>query len=183
MNLHLNTERLLLRPVAITDAPAIFRYRSDVAANRFQGWVPSSREDVNDFIQNRTCKTINTSGTWFQFVILIKENGELIGDIGLHFFDAENEQTETGITLDRNYQGNNYAREAMTEIFRFLFEELEKHRITASLDPRNSSAIRLVESLGMRREAHFKESIFFKGEWVDDLVYGFLKKEFMADGL
>lgn len=35
-----------------------------------------------------------------------------------------------------------------------------------------------MESLKMRKEAHFKKSLFIENEWVDDLVYVILKEEY-----
>ena len=53
--------------------------------------------------------------TWFQFVLIEKASGRLIGDIGIHFLetDAENKQVEIGYTLDKNYRGKGYASEAL----------------------------------------------------------------------
>ena len=62
----------------------------------------------------------------------------------------------------------------------YMFSELGKRRIIASIDPRNESSIRLVERLKFRKEAHFKESILINGEWVDDLVYAVLKDEWLS---
>jgi RimJ/RimL family protein N-acetyltransferase len=59
----------------------------------------------------------------------------------------------------------------------YLFNTLNKHRITGSVDPKNSDSIKLLERLNFRKEAHFKESLFINGEWVDDIVYGILKSE------
>lgn len=86
-NIRFETGRLILRPINLTDAESIFRYRSDRITNRYQGWIPENIEDVRDFIKNRVSSTINENGTWFQFVIICKAAGEIIGDIGLHFFD------------------------------------------------------------------------------------------------
>ena len=52
---------------------------------------------------------------------------------------------------------------------------LGKHRVFASADPRNARSLALLERVGMRREAHFRESLWFKGEWVDDVVYAILE--------
>ena len=59
----------------------------------------------------------------------------------------------------------------------YLFKELNKHRIIGSIDPSNIKSINLLEKLGFRREAHFKGSILVNGEWMDDLIYAILKKE------
>ena len=176
-DISISTERLFLRPIQKSDAESVFRYRSDALTNKYQGWIPKTIDDVVNFIEKRVSSTIDVSGTWFQLVIIKKEDNKVIGDVGLHFFDPENKQVEIGSTIDKNWQKHGYASEALSEIFRYLFEELDKHRITASIDPRNEGSIKLVEKLGFRKEAHFKESIYQDGEWLDDLVYAILRSE------
>lgn len=170
------TERLLLRPIHRNDASAVFAYRSDKLTNQYQGWIPETFEDVIDFIQNKVCSLMNRPGTWFQLVIVNKESG-IIGDIGIHFTDEESKQVELGCTIAKKYQGHGYATEAMSAVINLLFNELNKHRITASIDPRNTDSIKLIERLGFRQEAHFRESLLINGVWVDDLVYGLLENE------
>jgi len=175
--MELNTQRLYLRPIQKSDAEPVFHYRSDSFTNKYQGWIPTTIDDVLDFIKNRVSSEIDIKDTWYQLVILIKESNELIGDVGLHFFDTENKQVEIGCTIAEKHQRLGYAAEAMNETIDFLFAKLNKHRIIASIDPRNISSIKLVEKLGLRPEAHFRESIFINGVWVDDLIYAILKKE------
>lgn len=171
------TERLFLRSIRPDDAEAWFLFRSDAAANKYQGWIPATVRDVHDFIQNRISPLFDMTGTWFQFAIIKKDLHQLIGDAGVHFFDAEKKQVEIGFTLDMNYQGKGYATEALRAVIHYLFRDRHKHRITASIDPANERSIRLVERLGFRKEAHFKSSILINGQWADDLVYALLEDE------
>ena len=166
--IEINTNRLLLRSLKIDDAEAIFNYRSDPIINQYQEWIPRTINDVNDFIKNSVSPIINIVDTWYQFVIIKKDQNNLIGDIGLHFLDADKKQVELGCTLDKDYQGKGYATEALREIINYLFNDLEKRRIVTSIDPRNIKSIGLVERLGFRKEAHFRESLLINGEWVDD---------------
>lgn len=175
----IKTERLLLRSIKLNDAEAIFKYRSDEVSNQFQGWIPSTIEDVNDFIKNRIAKAINIADSWYQLAIIKKDSGELIGDVGIHFIGSDNNQAELGCTLDKKYFGFGYATESLKEATNYLFYELNKHRIVTSIDPKNIKSIKLVERLGFRKEAHFKESILTDGVWVDDLVYAILKDEWI----
>ena len=118
-------------------------------------------------------------GTWFQFVVMEQDTDTLIRDIGVRFLetDSENMQVEIGYTLDKDFRGKGYATEALTVIINYLINHLNKHRIIASINPTNTDSIKLIERLGFRKEAHFKESLFFHGEGVDDLTYAILAKE------
>jgi RimJ/RimL family protein N-acetyltransferase len=176
-NFQILTDRLILRPIRIDDADLIFNYRSDTFVNQYQGWIPKSVEEVRDFINYKVSFEITLPGTWYQFVILQKDNGNLIGDIGIHFLNVDDFQVEIGCTLDKHYHNSGFATEALTSTIGFLFNKLNKRRIIASIDPRNDSSIKLMERLGFRKEAHFKESILINNEWVDDLVYAVLKDE------
>ncbi len=178
-NLEINSDRLLLRSIRLDDAEAIFKYRSDAIINQYQGWIPKTINDVCDFIKNRVSSTIDIFDTWYQLVIIKKENNELIGDVGIHFLDSDKYQAEIGCTLGKNQHGKGYATEALKETINYLINELNKRRIVTSIDPRNIKSIRMVERLGFRKEAHFKESIMMNGEWVDDLVYAILKDEWI----
>ena len=176
MNNFLHTQRLTLRPIQATDKAAVFDYRSDAETNKYQGWIPKTEKEVEDFIaKNHT--EFNLPDTWFQLVIIEKESEKIIGDMGIHFIGTENQQVELGCTLNKTFQNKGYATEALRGIIDFLFKELKKHRIVTSIDPENESSIRLVERLGFRKEAHFVESLYFNGQWVDDIVYALLARE------
>jgi len=178
-DLLIQSNRLILRPITAEDAEAVFGYRSNAVVNQFQGWIPETIADVHDFIRNKVSLVIDQPDTWFQLAIIKKDNGELIGDIGIHFLESDSLQVEIGFTLDCNQHGKGFATEALTEILKFLFLKLNKHRIITSIDPRNEKSIKVVERLGMRKEAHFRKSLLINNEWVDDLVYAILKEEWL----
>jgi RimJ/RimL family protein N-acetyltransferase len=174
------TTRLHIRPVNVEDNKSMFKYRSDPETNRYLSLNPETEADVSDFI-SRTSKEMNVPGTWFQFVLIDKESDLLIGDIGLHFLesDSDNKQIEIGYTLDKTFRGKGYATEALIVIIDYLVFNLNKHRIIASIDPTNSASIKLIERLGFRKEAHFVKSLFFHGDWVDDVIYAILATEWI----
>ena len=100
----------------------------------------------------------------------------VIGDIGIHFFD-EGRQAELGMTFDMKYQSQGYAREAISTIITLLFTHYNKHRLIAVVDTCNIRAANLLQKLHFRREAHYRQNIFFKGEWGDEYCYALLKEE------
>jgi RimJ/RimL family protein N-acetyltransferase len=172
-----STERLILRGIRVTDAKSIFKYRSNSQIYKFQNWRPQSLQDVENYICTKISKIPNIPNTWYQLGILIKESNVLIGDIGIHFIDSV--QVEIGFTLCLEYQSKGYATEAVFEVINYIFNNLNKHRITASVDPVNKKSIALLERIGMRKEAHFKKSIWFNEEWTDDIIYAILDEEWI----
>ena len=97
--------------------------------------------------------------------------------MAIHFLESANPQCEIGFTIAPNHQHNGYGSEAVTRILTYLFYELTKHRVIATVDPDNQASRSLLEKLGFKQEAHFRKSLFFKGEWVDDVVYAMLRED------
>ncbi len=174
------TPRTFIRPIEPADSNQVFSYRSDAVTNQYQGWIPKSIAEVDDFIAKNPSK-FNQPETWFQLVIIENNSQNIIGDIGIHFIDTDNLQCEFGITLDKKFHSQGFAIETMQAVIDYLFGELQKHRIIASIDPRNTGSLRLIEKLKFRKEAHFKKSILINGEWVDDLIFAKLHDEWKEE--
>ena len=173
----LSTSRLVLRRLCHADCDVMFEYRSHPDVARHQLWEPKTVDEVRAFVARQETLEPDTPGTWFQLAITRKDSGELIGDCGLYFPEREPGQAEVGITLSPDWQGSGYATEAMRAMLGYLLESLNKHRVYARVDPRNERSVALMERTGMRREGHLRESVWFKGEWADDLVFAMLDRE------
>lgn len=173
--MELTTARLRLDALRDDDAAALFAYRADPDVSRYQGWLPASLAEVESFIGNQSKLGAPSVGQWFQRAIRRNEDGALIGDLGVCI--SEDGQAEFGITLAPSAQRSGFAREALLVLFGELFGRLDVHRVHASADPRNTASMALLRAVGMRQEAHFRESYRFRGQWVDDAVFGLLARE------
>jgi RimJ/RimL family protein N-acetyltransferase len=111
---------------------------------------------------------------------VLKDVGILIGDFTLAWRSREHQLGEIGFELHPDHQGKGYATEATAVLLRLGFEELGLHRIIGRCDGRNLASARLMERLGMRREAHLRENELIKGEWTDELVYAMLASEWVG---
>jgi RimJ/RimL family protein N-acetyltransferase len=109
--------------------------------------------------------------------VVLKDTGKLIGELLLFMRSVEHRQGEVGYVFNPNYHGRGYATEAVKVIMHIGFETFHFHRIYARCDPRNAASWKLMERLGMRREAHFIHNEIFKGEWGDELNYAILENE------
>jgi len=170
-----------LKRLVRRDAASMYRYRSDPEVSRYQGWRPEAVAEVEQFIQRMRNTGIDVVDTWYQLGIYLRAGGRLIGDLGIHFLPPENQQTEIGFTVSPDFQHRGYAAEAVRALITYLFQALHKHRIAASVDPRNTASIVLLEKLGFRKEAHFRESLYLHGEWLDDMVYAVLYTEWKPE--
>ena len=171
------TERLALTPLRGDDAAGVFAYRSDPEVGRYQTWAPRSLEDVQRFIASLQPIAFDTPGTWYQLGIRLRDGGDLVGDLGCHFRDDNPREVEIGVTLAPARQGRGYGTEAVAGLLGHLFGTLCKHRVVASVDPRNLPCVALLERVGLRQEGHFRESLWFRGGWVDDLAFAILERE------
>jgi RimJ/RimL family protein N-acetyltransferase len=182
MFLPLITTRLILKRLEQSDAEKVHSYRTDGEVGRFQDWPLDSDEEVRSFIARLQEIDPITPGEWFQIGITLRESGELIGDCGLHARADDRRQVEVGITLTPCAQGRGLAAEAFAALLDFLFRQTETHRVFCSVDPQNQRCLKLIERMGMRREAHMKESLWFKGAWADEVVFAILRKEWHERG-
>lgn len=172
--MRLSTARLRIDALQESDAAALFGYRSDPEVSRYQGWRPQSLAEADSFIRTQMALDKPPQCRWMQRAIRSNDDGTLIGDLGFCLADR---QAEFGITIAPSAQGRGYAQEALQALLPALFGSLDVHRVYASVDPRNTPSMALLKALGMRQEAHFRESLSFHGEWVDDVVFALLARE------
>jgi RimJ/RimL family protein N-acetyltransferase len=114
-------------------------------------------------------------GTCFDLAIELKEESRVIGLVSA--VRTEHEQMEIGYALAVEYRGQGLATEAAEALVSYGFDTLELHRISARTGRHNTRSWRLMERLGMRREAHLRESHQVNGEWDDEFIYAILANE------
>lgn len=171
------TKRLVLRDLEASDGPRIFSYHRHPDVARFQLWGTESVDMIQSYIRRITAADPDTAGSWYQVGIYLQEGGKLIGDCGFRPLKDEPQQTEVGITLAPEFHRQGYAAEALRALLNYLFGTLGKHRVFGSVDPANTASIALLRRLGMRQEAHLVKSLWFRGDWVDDVIFALLEEE------
>jgi RimJ/RimL family protein N-acetyltransferase len=177
MKTALSAERVFLRRLEAEDAAALCGYRGLAEVARFQSWATFDLEDAVDLIKEQAGREPGVPGTWFQWAIIEKATGRMVGDCGLHCLLDDAFQMEFGITLDPKHQKRGYATEALSVLIEFVFGTLGKHRISAVTDVGNVAAASLFRRLGFRQEAHFVEHKWYKGSWSSELVFAILRHE------
>ncbi|MBJ3783956.1 GNAT family N-acetyltransferase [Devosia sediminis] len=175
------TDRLCLRPFTRGDVDAVcgYRGREDVARYLFD--PPLSRDECALAIQQRTVQTtLVEEGDRLVLAVELREDKHLIGEVSLIWRSAEARQGELGWIFDPQFHGRGYATEATNALLDLGFGSADLHRIFARCAARNDPSWRLMERLGMRREAHFRQHALFKGGWDEEFYYAILRDEWLA---
>jgi len=183
MNLPIETERLLLRKYEDNDCADILEYSldADFWLKRNLDW-PVSEEGVKKYWEAQRNVDPGTDPKWFSLVIELKAEKKVIGHVGIGFIKTgKYRQGMVGWLLGRKYQGRGLATEAARALMTACFD-LGFHRIYARTSRENERSWRLMERLGMRREAHFRESNLVKDKWGDEFIYAILVDEWKAQG-
>jgi RimJ/RimL family protein N-acetyltransferase len=174
----ITTPRLLLRPFGQDDLDDLHAIQSREDVNRYLYWSPRTRQEVAGVITKRaTMSALEGEGDILVLAVELRETGTVIGDVNLAWQSEEHRQGEFGFVFHPDYHGHGYAGEAAVEMLRLGFEGLGLHRIVGRADGRNTASARLMEKLGLRREAHFVQNEVVKGEWTDEVVYAMLASE------
>lgn len=165
-----STDRLMIRKFNPDDYSDLAEILTNVEVTYFEPYEVFTREAC---IQ----EAINFSNSDEFYAVVL--DGKVIGKI--YFSNKWYGSYEIGYTFNKAYQGKGYASESIKGMMNYAFFTLGVRRIFAEIDTRNSKSIRLVERVGMRKEAEHRELFPRKGEndvYNDFFVYALLKKEF-----
>ncbi len=107
----------------------------------------------------------------YDFVICLKEDDRIIGNVGLSFVLRSALQCcMIGYSLDQAYNGKGYMTEAVKQVVRYAFEELKFHRISGEASPQNPGSIRVLENAGFHKEGIARSNVKINGVWKDHQV-------------
>jgi RimJ/RimL family protein N-acetyltransferase len=177
----IETSRLRLRPFVAGDLDALFAYQSRNDVTQHLYWGPRSRDEVQEAFEGKIAATaIRAEGDFLALAAELASTGEIVGDVVLGLVSEEHRTGELGYIVHPDHHGHGYATEAARAVLRVAFEGLRLHRVTGRLDARNVASARVLEKLGMRREALLVDNELVKGEWQSELVYAILAREWPA---
>jgi RimJ/RimL family protein N-acetyltransferase len=176
----INTHRLSLRPFSSADIDDVYQYHSREDVVQYLYWQPRSYAEVEQLVRERMGLTaLSHEGDALFLAVELANQRQMIGELTLIYRSKEHQQGEIGFVFNPEFQGMGYATEASEVLLSIGFETYEFHRIAGRCDARNIASYRVMEKLGMRREAHFIHNEMFKGEWGDELVYAILREEWL----
>jgi len=152
--LELRTKRLLIRSPSVEDAPAL---REAIAEtfDLLKVWMPWADHVPDPAEMEENCARAAQDfkdGKDFRLHLLLRDSGELIGASGLHRFDWTIPKFEIGYWVRSSQSGRGYITEAVAEITRFAFEELDARRVEIRTSTKNVRSWRVPDRLGFALE-------------------------------
>jgi RimJ/RimL family protein N-acetyltransferase len=176
----LTTDRLLLRPFTLDDAPAVQQLAGAIEIAEMTASIPHPYEDGMAETWIRGQKDRYARGEVANFAIVLRGKGRLIGSIGLRI-ESSHERAALGYWVGKPYWGHGYCTEAARAVLRYGFENLDLHRIYATHFARNPASGRVMQKLGMVREGCLRQHLKKWDRFEDMVYYGLLRSQHEED--
>lgn len=169
----LPTQRLVLRPLAEGDAPALWPYVSDPELPRHMTWEAHRELAQTEAFVSAMAKA-RAAGT--NFVWAMQRDGVLVGLIGLHDVTRTHlawrmDRAELGYWIGPAHQGQGLVTEAARALLRHAFAELGLHKVIVGCLRENVASRRVIEKLGFRLVGEQRDHAFRDGRWWDHLLF------------
>jgi len=168
----IRTPRSLLRPFSVGDPDDVYAYRRDPEVVRFLPVAqPFSREDADEFVATQVLADPRRRWVW-----ALEQQGHVVGGVSLRIA-RQKLRAELGYELARWLWGRGLMAEAASAVVDAAFERLPIIKISATATAANARSIRLLEKLGMQREALLRKHWVHRGRVLDEVCYGLLRDE------
>lgn len=172
----LEGERLFLAPLAAEDLDKNLVWDNDPEMSFLDGG--SHRPKTREVALAEFEKTLTRPDSMFLTAIR-KEDGEQLGNVVVYNVQQYERWCHWGIKLDKKFWRQGYRTEAAKLLLRYVFEDLGFNRLKADTHLRNEASWRFQESLGFVREGVMRQDKYIQGEYVDDVLYGMLRDEYL----
>ncbi|HTN63126.1 MAG TPA: GNAT family protein [Devosia sp.] len=176
--LPVQTERLVLRTFERGDLDGVTAYHALPSVQRYVfSRTRDTCEVASALAVMREHVSLQRPGDTLTLAMVRKGDRQILGHVSLLWADATAGQGEIRFVINPSYSGQGYASEAISALLDLAFDHYRIHRIFARCDGRNHNSIKLLQQMGMRLEAHYREHALFQGEWDEELHFAILDRE------
>lgn len=170
----IETERLLLKRITNEDVKEVFELRSNPETMKYIP-RPLVKNDEEALAHIALLDENINNNTGINWGITIKGDPKLLGIIGFYRMQPENYRSEIGYMLLPEFHGKGIVPEAVKRLIEYGFKDLKLHSIEAVIAPENIASEKVLQKCGFVKEAHFKESEFYNGKFLDKVIYSLLE--------
>ena len=172
------TDRLILRPLEKSDFEEVLAYYALPDVQRYLDWKARDKVEAKAAFEAMRKQTrLTRPGEVLTLAVVRKSDGKVIGHVSLRYTDATAAQGEVRFAIAPVFRRKGYGAEAVKAAVDLGFDQYKLHRVFARTAGQNEASARLLKSLGMRLEAHYREHALFQGEWDEELHFAVLDRE------
>ena len=179
--IELESERLNYRKFNKNDFPIVFDWYSNAENMKYRRGEPRNEAETHEYLNWAITNAEAEECINYEYAVVLKCDNTLIGSASL--FNLPDEP-EIGWLVHRNYWQQGYGTEMGKAMLKLGFDILNLRRIIAGCNARNIGSYKIMEKIGMRREAHFIKaqlgSSTLNNEWCDRFQYAILKEEWIG---
>lgn len=174
----IETGRLLLRRMEMSDAKDLFDYSRDPQVALHVLW--DAQKNISESRAYIKCMLRKyRAGDPASWCIVRRDQGRVVGTIGYMWFQPENNAAEVGYSLARDCWNQGFMTEALQAVLRYSFEEMGINRIEAQHEVGNPASGAVMRKCGMTREGTLRSRLYNKGRYVDVELYSILRQEYL----
>lgn len=170
----IETGRLILRPMTVSDVPALYEWMPDRSIYTYWGKGPSKSEKNPELLFDKKERAEKS----FHLGIALRENGRVIGDVWVYLIENDR-MASVALRISKACQGRGYGTEALSAMTGFCFEKTELKRLWTQADIRNAASCRMLEKCGYTREGLIRQGKMVN-TWCDYYIYGILASDMNA---
>lgn len=166
----IQTERLILRKMKVSDSASLFKIWSDPEVTKFM--------NINSFTDERQAvemieilNNLSLESKAIRYSIIELESNRIIGSCGYNSIDSSNAKAEIGYDISKDYWGKGYAQEAIQSLMDYAFNTLKFNRIEAKVEPENNNSIKVLQKLNYTFEGTMRKCEKSKGKFIDLSIF------------
>ncbi|MFJ7662443.1 GNAT family N-acetyltransferase [Lysinibacillus sp. NPDC097162] len=172
----LNTQRLHLRRMEISDSYSLFKIWSDPDVTKYMNIASFTHEaQAKEMIE--LLEELAQANEAIRFSMIEKKSNEIIGTCGFNFIDFDTNKAEIGYDIAKAYWGMGFAPEGIKALLNYAFESLKLNKIEAKVEPANVNSIRVLQKLNFTFEDQVRQYENSNESFIDINIYSLLKTE------
>jgi RimJ/RimL family protein N-acetyltransferase len=166
-----------------SDLDQVAEYYALPEVQRYLDWKARDRVEVKAALDAMCAqRRLNRPGDTLTLAVCRRSDNIMIGQVSLRWTDATAGQAELRFVFNPLFRRQGYATEAVKSALDLGFDHFNFHRVFARCGADNQRSARLMKSIGMRLEAHYREHALFNGEWDEELHFAVLDREWKRFG-
>lgn len=173
----IETERLILRKFAFTDADDMLMYWISDPLVQFLYGEPiyvnhqELAEPLGKYISSYE------KMDYYRWAVILKETNKCIGQVAFFLVDSKNHFGEIEYCIGRNFQKKGFATETTKAVMKYGFETINFHKIQICHREGNTASQKVIQKCGLKYEGMLRDFFYRDDQYFGRLYYSTLKEE------